>query len=104
EEVKLSYNELRHNFVALQLQRADGVEVQRNEFIGNVSNVWDDGSTKPSLQHNYWDTLQGLDLDGDGYSELPYKSAPFFLTLIERRPSFQLLFGTPGIEFIVQMY
>jgi len=104
EGAELSHNELRNNFVALQLQRADSVVVEQNEFIGNVSNVWDDGSSKPDIRHNYWDTLQGLDIDGDGFSELPYKSSPFFLSLIERRPSFQLLFGTTGIDFIEEMY
>jgi nitrous oxidase accessory protein len=104
EEIVVANNELRHNFVALQMQRADGLVLEHNQFIGNVTNVWDDGSTEPNIRNNYWDSLQGLDLDGDGYSELSYKSAPFFLALIERRPSFQLLFGTPGIAFIEQLY
>lgn len=104
EAISVYQNQLLHNFVALQMQKADGLVLEHNDFVGNVTNVWDDGSTVPIIQNNYWDTLQGLDLNGDGYSELTYKSAPFFLTLIERRPSFQLLFGTPGIAFIEQLY
>lgn len=104
EAVSVQYNQLMHNFVALQMQKADGLVLEQNDFVGNVTNVWDDGSTAPIIKNNYWDTLQGLDMNGDGYSELTYKSAPFFLTLIERQPSFQLLFGTPGIAFIEQLY
>lgn len=104
EAVSVHHNELLHNFVALQMQRADGLKLEHNDFVGNVTNIWDDGSTEPVIQKNYWDTLQGLDTNGDGYSELAYESAPFFLSLIERRPSFQLLFGTPGIAFIEQLY
>lgn len=104
ESIKVHHNVLQHNFVSLQLQRTDELFIEHNDFVSNVTNVWDDGSSKPTIQYNYWDTLQGLDYNGDGYSELTYSSAPFFLALIERRPSFQLLFGTPGIAFIEELY
>lgn len=104
ESIQVHHNRLLHNFVAFQLQKGEQITLENNDFIGNVTNLWDDGSSKPIIQHNYWDTLQGLDSDGDGYSDLAYASSPFFLSLIERRPSFQLLFGTPGIAFIEQLY
>jgi len=104
ESIQVHHNQLMHNFVALQLQKGEQLKLESNDFIGNVTNLWDDGSSEPLIQHNYWDTLQGLDIDGDGYSDLAYASSPFFLSLIERRPSFQLLFGTPGIAFIEQLY
>lgn len=104
EAIQVQHNRLLHNFVALQLQKGEQIKLENNDFIGNVTNIWDDGSSKPIIQHNYWDTHQGLDSNGDGYSDLTYASSPFFLSLIERRPSFQLLFGTPGISFIEQLY
>lgn len=103
-EVVISNNDIHHNFVALQLIDSSEQNIQNNNFIGNVTNIWNDSSSSPNVIHNYWDTFQGLDLDGDQFSNLTYASSPFFMELVERKPGFQLFFGSNGIQFVEQLY
>jgi len=103
-EVEISDNDIHHNFVALQLIDSSKQNIQNNNFVGNVTNIWNDSSSKPNVIHNYWDTFQGLDIDGDQFSNLTYASSPFFMELVEQKPGFQLFFGSNGIQFVEQLY
>ncbi|HIW32829.1 MAG TPA: right-handed parallel beta-helix repeat-containing protein [Candidatus Paenibacillus intestinavium] len=102
--IEISENDIHHNFVALQFIDSSEQNIQDNNFIGNVTNIWSDSTSIPNIIHNYWDTFQGLDLDGDQFSDLIYASSPFFMELVERRPGFQLFFGSNGIQFVEQLY
>ncbi|MCR8659577.1 right-handed parallel beta-helix repeat-containing protein [Paenibacillus endoradicis] len=103
-EVEISENDIHHNFVALQLIGSSEQNIQDNNFIGNVTNIWSDSSSIPNVINNYWDTFQGVDIDGDEFSNLTYASSPFFMELVERKPGFQLFFGSNGIQFVEQLY
>lgn len=104
EHTELSNNELRNNFVGMQMLNSKQQRVVHNNFIGNVSHVWSDTVSEVEVENNYWDSFQGLDTDGDAYSNLTYRSSPFFINLIEKKPSFQLFFGTNGVQFVEQLY
>lgn len=103
-QIRIRENNIHHNFVALQLIGSEQQVIEDNNFIGNVTNVWNDGEALPVVVNNYWDTFQGIDIDGDSFSELTYASSPFFMGLIQRKPSFQLFFGSNGIQFVEQLY
>ena len=97
-------NVIDRNFIGIQLDNSKSIHIERNNFIGNVSHILSDTKSEHQLQGNYWDSFQGLDLDGDRYSELSYAASPFFQQIMNRKPAFQLFFGTTGLAFIEQLY
>jgi nitrous oxidase accessory protein len=56
------------------------------------------------IEHNFWDDFGGLDLQGDGISDLPYRSNSFFLSLTDETPAYQLFFGAPGMLFLEGLF
>ncbi|MBD2847696.1 right-handed parallel beta-helix repeat-containing protein [Paenibacillus sp. IB182496] len=97
-------NRVYGNFVGMQLLDAQDNALTHNAFVGNVTGAQARSSADNRLHGNYWDDFQGVDTDGDGYSELPYAINPFFAGLIQKRPAFQLLFQAPGTLFVEQLY
>ncbi|GIQ69563.1 ABC transporter substrate-binding protein [Xylanibacillus composti] len=93
-------NRLSYNFIGLQLMKTENNVIRGNAFIGNVSDAQAKNSTENKLAGNYWDTFQGIDIDGDGLSDTSYAIHPFFVSLTQQRPVFQLFFQSPGIRFL----
>lgn len=91
-------NELSRNFIALQLLGAKDNEFQQNVFIANVLQAQAQQSADNIVMGNYWDDAQGIDLKGDGMSDLPYRVDPLFLTITEAIPAFQLFFASPSLQ------
>lgn len=96
-------NRILVNFIGLQLMKSDGNVISGNAFIGNVSDAQARDSANPELSGNYWDTFKGIDMDGDGKSDLGYTIHPFFAHLVQQRPAFQLFFQSPGMQFLESM-
>lgn len=92
------------NFIGIQLLDAESNVMNDNQFIGNVANAEARRSANNSLDGNYWDSFQGIDLDGDGKSEVPYAINPFFQSLVKAKPGFQLFFQSPGMVFLEGLY
>jgi len=101
---KIINNVIEKNFVGLQLISTTQLEVSKNNFIGNVTNVLNDELSQQHVVNNYWDSFQGIDRDGDHWSDLTYSASPFFQQLMLKRPPFQLFFGTAGIQFLEELY
>jgi len=100
----LSDNEVSYNFIGLQLADSSQNTITGNQFIGNVSDATAKGSESNELRGNYWDSFAGIDADGDGYSDISYAINPFFQSLVQKRPPFQLFFRAPGIVFVEGLY
>lgn len=101
---RLTENELIHNFIGLQVKEADDNLFTANLFVSNVIQAQAQDSTANRFVGNYWDDLQGLDLDGDGSSNLPYEMNPFFLALTSAVPPYQLFFQAPGYVFLEGLF
>lgn len=92
------------NFTGLEFYDADRNELTGNHFIANVAQaeVRIDGSNR--VEANYWDDHAGLDLTGEGYSSLPYRTNSFFFRLTERMPPYQLFFQSPGMLLLEGLF
>lgn len=101
---KIQNNIVQQNFVGLQLIATTELEITENNFIGNVTDVLNDEYSEQHVKNNYWDSFQGVDRDGDHWSDLTYSASPFFQQLMLKRPPFQLFFGTAGIQFLEELY
>ena len=101
---RIESNAVIDNFIGIQLLEASGNTITENIFAGNVTDALAKDSAQNDLSGNFWDSFSGIDADGDGRSDIPYKINPFFQGLIERRPVFQLFFQAPGITFLETLY
>jgi nitrous oxidase accessory protein len=91
------------NMIGVQLKEARDNEIVKNDFSGNVNDVHAIKSKENSMSQNFWDDSLKLDLDGDSHSEIPHKADPYFLTLIQKVPEYQLLFQNPGLNLLRQV-
>ncbi len=99
----LSFNDLQRNYIGLQFKNARENNVLNNSLIANVVQGQADRSADNLTNENYWGDHLGLDFTGDGLSDIPYTVDPFFLTLTDSYPPFQLLFQAPGMIFLEQL-
>lgn len=98
-------NEIRENrflgnFVGIQLKRVEDHFISDNDFFTNVIEGRAIDSFDNDVRENYWDTHAGLDFTGNKKSELPFKGDPIFLSLIDRKPPYQILAQSPGLLFL----
>jgi nitrous oxidase accessory protein len=101
---RMEGNEFTLNFVGMQLKQASGNVVTANHFVSNVIQAQAQDSTANTLEGNYWDDMQGIDLDADGRSNIPYELNPFFLALTEAVPPYQIFFQAPGLVFLEGLF
>jgi nitrous oxidase accessory protein len=97
---RLKNNRIHYNFVGIQLLESSGNTFTANEFVGNAADAQASGSCDNVLSGNYWDGFRGIDADGDGRSDMPHAINPFFQTMTQKRPAFQLFFQSPGMVFL----
>jgi parallel beta-helix repeat protein len=76
-------NTISHNIkCGIYLYNSDQNLIYHNNFIGNREyNAWDiygvnDWYDPVSLEGNYWDDYQGIDVDGDGIGDTSYEIPP----------------------------
>lgn len=93
----LQNNLVLRNYIGIQFEDAEGNRFQRNGFVANVIEAQATGSRDNELKENYWDAFSGLDLTGDGVSDLPYAINPFYQQLVSGNASYQL-FSVAGYE------
>lgn len=96
----IEHNELLRNFIGLQMLGAAGNVFRHNNFVANVVQAQAQDSADNVIEANYWDDMQGIDLDGEGWSSLPYFVNPFFMTIAETTPAFQIFFASPSMQFL----
>ena len=101
---RLEGNQVNSNFIGLQLVDASGNEIRANRFFGNVTDAQARGSEHNTIADNYWDSFEGIDADGDGKSDIAYAMNPFFASVAQKRPAFQLFFQSPGMVFLESLF
>lgn len=97
-------NQLVQNFLGLQIEGSAENEFRANTWAGNVVQAQGKNSRNNLMEGNYWDDHQGLDLNGDGHSEISYQASPFFLSLTEAVPAYQLFFQSPGLAVLEELF
>lgn len=100
----LTDNVIQSNFVGVQFLRSENNRFQRNSFLANVIEAQATDSEANELNGNFWDAFQGLDVTGDGISDLPYAINPFYQRLIARNAAYQLFFQSPGMTFLSDQF
>jgi nitrous oxidase accessory protein len=92
------------NFIGMQVKDSADNLLTSNQFVSNVIQAQAQDSNTTSFDGNYWDNLQGLDVDGDGRSDLSFEMNPFFLALTDAVPPYQLFFQSPGMVFLESLF
>ncbi|MFW2476580.1 MAG: nitrous oxide reductase family maturation protein NosD, partial [Sediminibacterium sp.] len=113
---KIEKNQFIENTVALFLEGANRIDIQKNSFKSNgwamkiqascmdinvsannfLSNTFDVG-TNGSLvlnkfRQNYWDKYEGYDLDKNNKGDIPYRPVSMYAVIVERNPTAMILF------------
>src|SRR5699024_8115926 len=97
------FNTIHGNYIGLQFKSAENNNIVKNSFVANVVQGQAKESFDNNTSQNYWGDHLGLDVTGNRISDLPYKVNPFFLSITNEYPSFQLLFQSPGMIFLEQL-
>ena len=97
------FNTIHGNYIGLQFKSAENNNIVKNSFVANVVQGQAKESFDNNTSQNYWGDHLGLDVTGNRISDLPYKVNPFFLSITNEYPSFQLLFQSPGMIFLEQV-
>lgn len=100
----IQMNESKRNYIGLQLKKAEDNHIVNNSLTANVVQGQAEESSSNDTNGNYWDDHFSLDTDGDGVSNLTYKVDPFYLSLTEEYPAYQLFFQAPGLSFLEQLF
>lgn len=104
KDSQLTDNWIARNFIGIEMLSSEGNELSGNHLISNVNQAQAADSADNSVNGNYWDDFKGIDLQGDGYSDLTYRTNPFFVTLTQSASAYQLFFGSPGMVFLEGMF
>lgn len=92
----LEQNAINGNDIGFQLKQARGMMILQNNLLGNREPVTMVESSENIVQGNVWGGMT-LDLNGDGYSEVPFRTDPYLFLLTDSYEAFELLYGSPGL-------
>lgn len=113
---RIAQNQFKENTVAIFLEGASRINIQKNTFLSNgwamkiqascmdiqvshnnfLSNTFDVG-TNGSLvlnkfTENYWDKYEGYDLNRNNKGDIPYRPVSMYAVIVERNPTAMILF------------
>ena len=100
ENNRIESNKIMNNFIGIQFKKANKNEATQNTFIGNVNDAHAIESPHNQINENYWDASSKVDMNGDGKSEISFAADPYFQTLTNDVPEYQLFFHAPGLIVI----
>ncbi len=91
------------NYIAIQFMEAEDNTIAGNDFRLNLNEAQAIKSSRNSMKRNYWDSAVKADVNDDGYSDLAYVADPYFLSLTDKVPEYQLFFQSPGMLILQKM-
>ena len=91
------------NYIAIQFLEAESNIIAGNDFRLNLNEAQAIKSSRNSVNRNYWDSAVKADVNGDGYSDLANEADPYFLSLTDEVPEYQLFFQSPGMLILQKM-
>lgn len=96
EDTKILNNDIQGNVLGFQMKQANGMTISKNDVRGNRYPVTMIDSADNQLEGNDWGS-QTLDLNGDGISEMPYRTDPYLFLLTDQYEALEPLYGSPGL-------
>lgn len=102
---ELSDNELGDNGVGAYLTAgSEGNSFYENRFQGNLVQVYQDHAGKnvwsKDGRGNYWSDYVGIDWNGDGVGDVPYRLQTATSALMARRPAARILWMSPLLSLL----
>jgi nitrous oxidase accessory protein len=71
---------------------------QGNDFVGNLQLVELDLAGSNRWEGNYWDEYHGIDADGDGFGDAPFRTGDPLGTLTTDHPQLRLFHFSPAVQ------
>lgn len=100
----ISNNTFIGNYIGVQLQSSENNTMVENDFIQQVVPARSMDTKQNDVKRNFWEGHAGLDMTGDGLSDLPYSADPIFQAVLQHRPAFQLFADSPGFAWMTEMF
>lgn len=89
------------NDLALQIYAGSTDNTFRgNDFVANMQLVELDQGGSNRWEGNYWEEYHGLDIDGDGYGDVPFTTGDPLGTLMTDHPQLRLFRYSPAVQAI----
>lgn len=86
------------NDLAVQLGGAEGNTFRGNDFVANMRLVERDLTGTNRWEGNYWDEYHGIDLNGDGRGDTPFRTGDPLGTLTTDHPQLRLFRYSPAVQ------
>lgn len=92
--INIQKNIFSNNGWALRIQASCmDIEVVSNNFLSNTFDVGTNGSlVLNKFNENYWDKYEGYDLNKNNRGDIPYRPISLFAVIVERNPTSMILF------------
>ncbi len=92
--IEVEKNKFLSNGWAFKIQASSSnVTITKNNFLANTYDIGTNGSlVLNTFNHNYWDKYEGYDLNKDGLGDVPYRPVSMFAMIVEKNPSAMILF------------
>ncbi len=92
--IQVEKNVFLSNGWGLKIQAScSGVTITKNNFLGNTYDIGTNGSlVLNSFNENYWDKYEGYDLNKDKMGDVPYRPVSLFAMITEKNPPVMILF------------
>lgn len=100
---EIKRNHINKNYIGVQFLASESNDFQENALVANVVQGQAENSSNNHTDSNYWGDHSGIDIDGDGKSNVTYTVDPYYISLTNEYPPFQLFFQAPGMDFLEQL-
>lgn len=92
--IDIQRNSFRNNGWAMKIQASCmDINVTANNFLSNTFDVGTNGSlVLNKFSQNYWDKYEGYDLDKNNKGDIPYRPVSMYAVIVERNPTAMILF------------
>ncbi|NMD72101.1 hypothetical protein HHO41_17540 [Bacillus sp. DNRA2] len=103
---EITRNIFQGNALGIIFKQSTDNNITYNDFKINTTTIltYGDGSNQNNLSKNYWDNQQGLDINGDGLSDLKVVADPYFMEITDKNSAFQLFFQAPGMMLMEKLF
>ena len=101
--IQINTNDFQMNQTAVEGTKvSDNTKASHNSFTGNILTARSD-QLGFQLNSNYYDDYTGIDIEGNGYGDVPYVAMSSFGQWMVRQPVYQYFVASPSVVLLTSL-
>jgi len=101
--IQIDTNDFQMNQTAVEGTKvSDNTKASHNSFTGNILTARSD-QLGFQLNSNYYDDYTGIDIEGNGYGDVPYVAMSSFGQWMVRQPVYQYFVASPSVVLLTSL-